>query len=56
MFPKDHPVVIEEMNLLKERRKHQQEQYDLNWTRMPKQTKPRWLKKHWNMMKKLEAG
>lgn len=55
LFPNDHPSVLEEEKQMANRNKKTREQFDLQWTSAPKQKNPKWLKHHWNTMKKLEA-
>ena len=37
-------------------RKQKPHEFDLMWTKQPKNKTPKWLKKHWDMMQELEAS
>lgn len=55
LFCNSHAAVKEEEDIMKQR-KQKPHEFDLMWTKQPKNKTPKWLKKHWDMMQELEAS
>ena len=58
LFPKDHPIVLEDIERLKQTRLVSSQNipiYDLDWESEPEQENPKWLKQQWKMMRELKA-
>ncbi|CAK9107144.1 Uncharacterized protein SCF082_LOCUS49885 [Durusdinium trenchii] len=50
LFPRNHPVVVQDLKDRMER-KHNQEDENINLTVKPRNKKPTWPSKHWDVMK-----
>lgn len=57
LFPNTHPIVEEDVDRLTkatvQKRRNEERQYDLQTE--PTETKPKWLKEHWQKMEELKV-